>query len=118
MNKMIAYCGLVCTECPAYIATQADDVGAIQRVAEKWAKEFNASITADNVWCDGCLSDGPRLCVHCGECAVRACAIGKGVVNCAHCDDYGCETLTGFLVYAPDAKVTLEEIRARLWPSG
>ncbi|NIV31664.1 MAG: DUF3795 domain-containing protein, partial [Anaerolineae bacterium] len=22
---MIAYCGLVCTECPAYIATQAND---------------------------------------------------------------------------------------------
>lgn len=117
MDKMVAYCGLVCTECPAYIATQANDVAAIQRVAEKWAKEFNATFTADDVWCDGCLSDGPRLCSHCGECKVRACAISRGVVNCAHCDDYGCETLTGFLVYAPGAKVTLEEIRARPWPS-
>jgi hypothetical protein len=26
MDKMIAYCGLVCTDCDAYIATQANDL--------------------------------------------------------------------------------------------
>jgi len=25
MDKIIAYCGLVCSDCPAYIATQAGD---------------------------------------------------------------------------------------------
>ncbi|MCK4356498.1 DUF3795 domain-containing protein [Candidatus Bipolaricaulota bacterium] len=26
MEKMIAYCGLICTNCPAYIATQKNDL--------------------------------------------------------------------------------------------
>ena len=29
MDKMIAYCGLVCTDCEAYIATQANDLAAL-----------------------------------------------------------------------------------------
>ncbi|MBC8446916.1 MAG: DUF3795 domain-containing protein [Chloroflexi bacterium] len=114
MDKMIAYCGLVCTECPAYIATKANDAAAIERVARLWAKEYNAQITAAAVWCDGCLSAGPRLCSHCGECEIRACAISRGVVNCAYCDDYGCQTISGFLAHVPDAKAVLENIRATL----
>ena len=33
MAEMIAYCGLVCTACPAYIATQANDRAALEQVA-------------------------------------------------------------------------------------
>ena len=31
---MIATCGLTCTECPAYIATQPNDAEALAKVAE------------------------------------------------------------------------------------
>ncbi len=34
MEEMVAYCGIVCTECPAYIATQNDDMGALKLTAE------------------------------------------------------------------------------------
>lgn len=34
MDKMIAFCGLTCTECPAFIATQKDD----DMKGEKWQK--------------------------------------------------------------------------------
>lgn len=30
-ERIVAYCGLVCTECPAHIATQADDRAALER---------------------------------------------------------------------------------------
>ena len=33
MSKIIAYCGLACDECPAYIATQAEDMAALEKVA-------------------------------------------------------------------------------------
>jgi hypothetical protein len=114
MNQMIAYCGLVCTGCPAYTATQANDAAAIEQIAREWAEAYGVPVTAEDVWCDGCLSDGPRLCAHCGECEVRACATGRGVVNCGHCDDYGCDIIAGFLANAPQAKTVLEEIRAGL----
>jgi hypothetical protein len=36
MERMIAYCGLICTDCGAYIATRAKDQAAIERVAAEW----------------------------------------------------------------------------------
>jgi hypothetical protein len=114
MDKMIAYCGLVCTECEAYTATKANDAAAIEQIARKWAEDYGAPITPEGVWCDGCLSSGPRLCAHCGQCEVRGCALSRGVVNCAHCADYGCEIIAGFIANVPQAKTVLEEIRASL----
>ena len=47
MDKIVAYCGLVCTGCPAYVATQADDRAALEKVAAEWRKAFNSpEITA------------------------------------------------------------------------
>jgi len=116
MNKIIAYCGLICTDCPAYIATQADDRTALEQVAAQWREEFNApNITVESIICDGCLDNG-RKCSHCAECDIRACGIERGVLNCAHCPDYAsCEKLQGFFGFAPQARVTLDEIRQGLY---
>jgi len=113
-ERMIAYCGLVCSECPAYVATQADDSEALQRVAAEWGKETNKPLTAADCLCDGCLSDSDRLFGYCSKCKMRACAMERGVATCAHCDDYGCEKITGFLEHAPEAKTTLDQIRQAL----
>lgn len=115
MEKMIAYCGLVCTDCDAYVATQANDLEALERLAKKAREEYGmANATLESTMCDGCLSNSDRLCGYCYECGVRACATGRGMVNCAHCDDYTCETLEGFFGMAPQARVTLDGIRAGL----
>jgi hypothetical protein len=114
MEKMIAYCGLVCTDCPAYIATQENDQEALQKVAEQWSKEFNATLTAEDVLCDGCLTAEGQHIGHWSECKVRACAAEKKVRNCAHCSDYVCEELENFFSFAPEAKSILEGIRKNL----
>jgi hypothetical protein len=111
MERMIAYCGLVCTECDSYLATRAGDMAALEKLAERARQEFGIPATAESSMCDGCLSNSDRLCGYCHECGVRACAIGRGLVNCAHCDDYGCETISGFLKEVPVARSNLEEIR-------
>jgi hypothetical protein len=36
------------------------------------------------------------------------------MVNCAHCDDYGCQTLKDFFAMATEARATLDGIRAGL----
>ena len=114
MNKIIAYCGLVCTDCSAYIATQADDQAALEKVAAQWREEYNApNITVASVICDGCL-DGGRKCGHCADCEIRACGVERGVINCAHCPQYACEKLEGFFGFAPDARALLDEIRRSL----
>jgi len=115
MDKIIAYCGLVCSNCPAYIATQADDRAALEQVAAQWREQFNApDITAEFVICDGCLTDEGRKCGHCFECQIRACGMERGVLNCAYCDDYGCDKIEGFFSFAPDARATLDAIRQGL----
>ena len=115
MDKMIAYCGLVCTDCPAYIATQADDRSALERVAAQWREEYNAPhLTVESVICDGCLTEEGRKCSHCAECEIRACGVMRSVVNCAHCADYACEKLEGFFGFVPDARAVLDEIRLSL----
>jgi hypothetical protein len=116
MDRVVAYCGLVCTDCPAYVATQATDRAALERVAAQWREEFNApEITADSIVCDGCVGhNGGRLSGYCLECKIRACGVERGVVNCAHCADYGCEKLEGFFAQASDARTVLDEIRRDL----
>jgi hypothetical protein len=114
MDKMIAYCGLVCTDCPAFIATQKDDDEERKKVAEKWNKEFNAGVKPEDINCDGCLAKSDRLIGFCQQCEIRKCGQETGVVNCAYCDDYGCEKLTKFFNMAPIAKTNLDEIRKNL----
>jgi len=110
MDKMIGICGITCTECPAYLATQNDDDAARAKTAEEWSKAYNAEIKAEHINCDGCINETGRHIQHCDECEIRACGIAKGVKNCGHCTDYVCDKLTGFFGMVPDAKKTLDEI--------
>jgi hypothetical protein len=114
VEEMVAYCGIVCTGCPAYIATQNDDAELRKRTAERWSKEFQSNFKPEDIICEGCLPGHTRYFSHCSECEIRGCGIVRGVVNCAYCDDYGCEKLTGFLQHVPEAKAKLDEIRAGL----
>ncbi|MCE5198844.1 MAG: DUF3795 domain-containing protein [Armatimonadota bacterium] len=114
MDKLIGACGLDCTACKAYKATQANDPDAIAQVAAEWSKEFNADIKPEHVWCDACMTASSRKCGHCAECETRACVEARGIANCAYCDEYPCENLSRFLSAVPCAKSALDEIRQGL----
>ena len=115
MDRIVAYCGLVCTDCPAYTATQADDRTALEQVAAQWRKEYNApNITDESVICDGCLGSEGRHCSHCYQCDIRACGMERGILNCAYCDDYACEKIERFFGFVPAARATLDAIRQGL----
>jgi hypothetical protein len=112
---MIAYCGLVCSECEAFLATQANDLVALERLAARARDEYGmAGATLESTMCDGCLSSSHRLCGYCHECQVRACAMERAVPNCAHCPDFACDTLVAFWEMAGEARSTLDAIRAGL----
>ncbi|MCK4597018.1 DUF3795 domain-containing protein [bacterium] len=114
MQKMIAYCGIVCSECPGFIATQKDSDEERKKVAEQWSKMFSAQIKPEDVNCDGCLTTDGRLIGYCRVCEIRKCAREKVVENCALCAEYSCEKLSDWLEKVPDAKATLEEVRKSL----
>jgi hypothetical protein len=113
MEKMIAFCGLDCAGCEAYLATQADDHAAKEVLLETWREAYDApELTLANVTCDGCTSTG-RLGGYCADCPVRACAVERGLVHCAACGEYAtCETLEDFIKDIPEARANLEALRA------
>jgi len=111
MNEMIAFCGLLCSECGAFLATRDDDNDKRAEVAKLWSKEFNKDFKPEDINCDGCLSEGGNLFNYCNVCEIRKCGREKGVMNCAYCDEYSCEKLEKFFQMVPDAKERLDEIR-------
>jgi len=114
MERLIAYCGLVCSECQAYIATQKDDDAERAKVAETWSKEYGSDIKPENINCDGCRSEGNRHLAYCNICEIRLCGVDREVINCAYCMDYPCEKLENFFKMAPQAKTTLESIKVSI----
>lgn len=112
MTRILAYCGIVCSACPAYLATRSRDPAALARAAEVFRREYGiAGATAENVRCAGCPSDdGPRAGQMPG-CPILACARGRSLPHCAACSEYVCGTLARFLRSHPDERATLDALR-------
>jgi hypothetical protein len=111
-QRIIARCGLICSECPAFLATKADDADKIAETAAMWSKMYGADIPPESVWCDGCTLPG-RKCAHCAECDVRDCASDRDMDNCGLCADMpGCDTIQNFFKMAPQAKEVIMSIAA------
>ena len=111
---MIAFCGLDCHECGAFIATQNNDNEKRVEVAEIWSKQYETDIKPNDINCDGCLSKGDNVFSHCTVCEIRKCGMEKGLKNCSNCDEYSCGKLEMVFNMVPDAKKRLDDLRAKL----
>jgi hypothetical protein len=114
-EKMVAFCGIRCSDCRASIGTQRNDRELKKEVAKAWSTE-KEPLKPDDIGCDGCLTTGQRLFKFCGSCEVRRCGYEKGVENCAYCREFPCTKLTSFWksFTTTEAKATLEGIRRKL----
>ncbi len=110
MENIIAYCGLDCSQCPAYIAKKENNNELRRKTAEEWSKQFNQTITPESVNCDGCTTMG-ELIGYCHICEIRKCGMDKKVANCAFCADYICDKLTKWFKNVPEAQERLDKIR-------
>lgn len=110
MEKMTAYCGLVCTNCPTYLATQANDDNARKKTVAFYEKKFGFKLKPEDINCDGCLSTGGKLIGYCQSCEIRKCGLDKKVSSCAACDEQPCEKLKRFHDFSPDAKASFDAL--------
>jgi len=74
---MIAYCTLPCDKCDAYLATINNDENLKNEVAARWGMK------AEEIYCKGCKSDNALF-----SCSASKCAAKRGVITCAHCEDF------------------------------
>jgi hypothetical protein len=111
MEKIISYCGITCSECPAFLATQTNSDSERKRVAELWTKEYSHEFKSSDINCDGCTSNSKRVFTYCTICGIRKCGTEKQVKNCAFCADYPCEKVLQVHSASTKAKETLDNIR-------
>ena len=87
MNDLIAYCGLNCEKCDAFIATKNNDNALREKTAKLWSELNNVLILPEHINCDGCRVSG-RKTVFCDKlCPIRQCAMQKGVDTCGECPE-------------------------------
>ena len=107
--EYISYCGLLCNECPIFIATVENN----EHEKEKLAGEFSGErmqFTKEDMNCYGCFHEDTRNSKMCGGCEIRICAGGKGVENCGHCSQYPCNYIDTYVPAGSDNRIRLDDI--------
>ena len=99
MKKMIAYCGLDCEKCDAYIATVNNDQNLREKTAKLWSKLNDVSILPEAINCLGCRADGIKTGYCENICDIRKCAIKREIETCSKCSEFkNCNTIQTFLL--------------------
>lgn len=109
MKKMIAYCGLDCEKCDAYIATVRNDQELREKTAKAWAELNQVPILPEHINCQGCRTKGIKT-VFCDRlCEIRQCALKKGVETCGNCGELEkCQIVGMILAGNPEARKNLK----------
>ncbi len=108
---MISYCGIDCSKCESYLATQADSDIARKKIAEKCLLQFNVDLEPEQINCNGCKSDGVKCSFAETLCEIRKCNIRKSHPYCAVCEEYKCEKLEKIIASAPAIGEALAALR-------
>ena len=90
MKPIVAKCGYRCDLCTAYEANLKGE-GDKRRMSEALAKYYACDVPPENVRpCKGCrdAKEPPDK-----DCQVYPCVRERGIENCGHCPDFGCEKL-------------------------
>jgi len=96
MNEILSRCGYRCDLCLAYRPNVEANPSNQQTLSDGWHEYFGFRIPAEQIICDGCMAENPRLIDK--KCPVRPCVLERGLANCAGCPDYICEKLSERLV--------------------
>lgn len=91
-KQRIAYCGINCSTCPAFVATQKQQEKVRMRIAKLWSDQEH-EYQACEITCKGCHEPWGKKFRHCQDCEVRECARVKLLDTCADCNEYPCEKL-------------------------
>ena len=86
---IISMCGDVCSECPRYRATKANDLSELEKIAQLWYKLGlrDAILKPEDLKCSGCSKD--KQCSH----NINRCENLKNKQNCGQCDCFPCDTI-------------------------
>ena len=109
MKNRIAYCGLDCEKCDAYLATVRDDQALREKTAREWSELNHAPIMPEHINCLGCRAEGVKTVFCESLCQIRRCALQKGVETCGDCRSLNeCRSIAAILANSPEALKNLK----------
>ena len=91
MYEMMGFCGINCGECE--IRRAANDREFAEKLIEIW-KESDPDVNESWLKCQGCKGPGD-ICWG-NDCAIRICAMEKGVDHCGQCAGFKCILINRF----------------------
>ena len=111
MGKMIAYCGLDCSKCDAYLATINNDQALREKTAKLWSELNHIQILPKDINCQGCRMDGVKTKFCQSLCAIRQCAMKKDIQTCGDCSNIKkCQTIKAIIANNPQALKNLKKL--------
>ena len=114
MKYNIAYCGLDCTKCDAYIATLSNDNVLRKKTAKLWSEMNNAPITAEMISCRGRRENGIKTTYCESMCQIWQCALQKKTSTCAECSLIEmCETVKPVLANSAEAQENIKMLKQK-----
>jgi len=93
MTARMSACGVLCSECPAFLAHRAGDPAMRERVAAAWHELYGLDFGPDVIRCGGCFGPDDQLFHTSRRCAARRCCRSRGLASCAKCGDRPCADL-------------------------
>lgn len=109
-EQIIAYCGLLCNECPVFMATINKDDQVQVELAKEYSNE-KCHFEPEDISCSGCYEVDLANSKMCSNCKIRACGAEKVVENCARCNEYPCELLKEYFSDDTPERKRLDQIR-------
>lgn len=106
----ISYCGMDCSTCRDFLATQANNQEELQQIADHWSsvEHITFTVTVEDVMCDGCRAN-KRRSFHCPEdCKIRSCCIENSFDSCIECEKYPCHNQNSLMDQLPDIETCIK----------
>ncbi|AZR74847.1 hypothetical protein BBF96_06535 [Anoxybacter fermentans] len=110
---MVGYCGLLCNECPVFIATINNDHEARVELAKKYSNE-KCQFEPEDIYCVGCHEIDVENSKMCSACKIRACGVKKEVENCGWCNEYPCDLISEYVPEDSKERKRLDKIKSNL----
>ena len=111
MNRTVGYCGIVCSDCPVFMATERNDDLEREKIALMFTQQYGKEYRREDINCKGCVTDNSCIFSYCKTCGIRKCGKERNVKNCAYCANYPCKNLSELFSKYSKAKIVLDEIR-------
>jgi hypothetical protein len=92
MAKIMSACGVLCSDCPAYLG-KAKGVAHQKRTVDAWLRIYGRNEDVKAISCSGCLSSDDQVFYTSRTCKARRCCRSKGFASCAECPVERCADL-------------------------